>query len=70
MNVTDANAYSLFSFLKFDTYWVDTLALHLDYDKSFKNLSLPTHPSLCIAILENTGALYALASPDSIDLDS
>jgi hypothetical protein len=63
------NAYFLVSFLNISIRWVDTLALHLDYDKSSRILSLFKYPSICIATLEATGALYAFASPDSPDLD-
>jgi hypothetical protein len=69
INVAEMNAYFLFSFLNVNINWVDTLALHLDYDKSSRTLSLFKYPSLCVATLETTGALYAFASPDSSDLD-
>jgi hypothetical protein len=69
INVNEMNAYFLFSFLNVNISWVDTLALHLDYDKSTRTLSLFKYPSLCVATLETTGALYAFASPDSTDQD-
>jgi len=63
------NAHFLVSFLNISIRWVDTLALHLDYDKSSRALSLFKYSSLCAATLETTGALYAFASPDPSDLD-
>jgi hypothetical protein len=69
INVAEMNAYFLFSFLNVGIRWVDTLALHLDYDKSSRTLSIFKYPSLCVATLETTGALYAFASPDSTNMD-
>ena len=69
INVTEMNAYCLFSYLNVKINWVDTLALHLDYDKSSRTLSLFKYPSLCVATLETNGALYAFSSPDSSGLD-
>ena len=69
IKAVEMNAYFLVSFLNISIRWVDTLALHLDYDKSSRTLSLFKYPSLCAATLETTGALYAFASPDSSDLD-
>ena len=57
INVNEMNAYFLFSILNVNISWVDTLALHLDYDKSTRTLSLFKYPSLCVATLETTGAL-------------
>jgi hypothetical protein len=69
IKATEMNAYFLASCLNISIRWVDTLALHLDYDKSSGTLSLFKYPSLCAATLETTGALYAFASPDSSDPD-
>jgi hypothetical protein len=49
--------------------WVDTLALHLDYDKSSRTLSLFRYPSFCIAMLQSKGALYAFATTESNPVD-
>lgn len=69
IKVDEMNAHFLFSFLNVNISWVDTLALHLDYDKSSRTLSLFKYPSMCVATLETTGALYAFASPDPSGLD-
>lgn len=69
INANEMNVWFLFSFLNVNISWVDTLALHLDYDKSSRTLSLFKYPSLCLATLETTGALYAFASPNSTDPD-
>ncbi|KAI9853127.1 MAG: hypothetical protein M1824_001540 [Vezdaea acicularis] len=65
----DTNAYLLHSILRVEIRWVDTLAAHLDYDKSSRTLSLFRYPSFCIAMLQSKGALYAFAStePDPVD---
>jgi hypothetical protein len=45
--------------------WVDTLALHLDYDKSNRTLSLFAYPSVCAeARLTDHGAVFAFASTE------
>lgn len=69
IKAAEMNAYFLVSFLNISIRWVDTFALHLDYDKASKTLSLFKYPSICAATLETTGALYAFASLDSSDLD-
>lgn len=69
IKAAEMNAYFLVSFLNISIKWVDTLALHLDYDKTSRTLSLFKYPSICAATLETTGALYAFASLDSSDLD-
>lgn len=45
------NAYMLRTLLRVRFRWVDTLALHLDYDKSTRTLSLFAFPSMCVAHL-------------------
>jgi hypothetical protein len=70
INVAEMNAYFLCNFLSISINWVDTLALHLDYDKSSKTLSIFRFPSLCVVTLENSGALYAFASPDPNEVDA
>lgn len=69
IKAAEMNAYFLVSFLNTSIRWVDTFALHLDYDKASRTLSLFKYPSICAATLETTGALYAFASPDTSDLD-
>lgn len=65
----DTNAYLLHTLLRVEIRWVDTLALHLDYDKSSRTLSLFRYPSFCIAMLQSKGALYAFASTESDAVD-
>lgn len=62
INPQETNAHLLQVLLRIDIRWVDTLALHLDYDKSTRTLSLFRYPSFCIAMLQSRGALYSLAS--------
>lgn len=69
IKAAEMNAYLLISFLNISIRWVDTFALHLDYDKASRTLSLFKYPSICAATLETAGALYAFASPDTSDLD-
>lgn len=45
------NAYLLHTLLRVRFRWVDSLALHLDYDKSTRTLSLFAFPSMCVAHL-------------------
>lgn len=65
----EMNICPLVSFLNVGINWVESLALHLDYDKASRTLSLFKYPSLCLATIETNGALYAFASPDPADLD-
>lgn len=60
----ETNAHFLQMLLRVDICWVDTLALHLEYDKSTRTLSLFRYPSLCVAMLESGGALYSFASTE------
>ncbi|CAK7200405.1 hypothetical protein SEUCBS139899_003100 [Sporothrix eucalyptigena] len=46
------NAYLLSTLMRVKFRWVDTLALHLDYDKSTRTLSLFSFPSICVAHLQ------------------
>ncbi len=43
-------------------HWVETIALHLDYDQATRTLSLFRFPSFCVAILRSDGTLYSFAS--------
>ncbi|EFW99309.1 hypothetical protein CMQ_5730 [Grosmannia clavigera kw1407] len=60
------NAYLLHSLLRCKFRWVDTLALHLDYDKSTRTLSLFCFPSMCASQLQcnRCGAIFAFASTE------
>lgn len=65
----DVNAYLIHTLLRVEFRWVDTLAHHLDYDKSTRTLSLFRHPSFCLAMLESGGALFSFASVEQCPLD-
>lgn len=65
----DVNAYLLHTLLRVNIQWVDTLSLHLDYDKSTKSLSIFRHPSFCLAMLQSKGAIYSFASTESDPID-
>ena len=60
----EVNADLLHALLRVDFRWVDTMALHLDYDSSTRTLSLFRYPSLCVAMLQSEGALYSFASTE------
>ncbi|PLB54770.1 hypothetical protein P170DRAFT_421424 [Aspergillus steynii IBT 23096] len=63
----ETNAYLLQTLLRVRIRWVDTLALHLDYDKSSKTLSIFAYPSFCLSTLHAGGLLYSFASIDHGD---
>ena len=58
----ETNAYLLHVLLHVNIQWVDSLSLHLDYDKSSKTLSLFSYPSFCLEMLHTHGAIYSFAS--------
>jgi hypothetical protein len=65
---TETNAYLLDRLLRVQVRWVDSLARHLDYDKSSRTLSLFRRPSARVAMLRfgATGAaIFAFASDES-----
>ena len=59
---TETNAYLLHTLLRVQIRWVDALALHLDYDKSSRTLSLFSYPSFCLEMLHSNGMVYSFAS--------
>ena len=65
----ETNAYHLYTLLHVQICWVDCLALHLDYNKSERKLSLFMYPSFCIAALKSHGAIYAFASTEKRSFD-
>ena len=69
LSSSDTNAYLLHTLLRVDIRWVDTLALHLDYDKSSRTLSIFRYPSFCIAMLQSKGAIYSFASKEPHPVD-
>lgn len=66
---SDINAYLLHTLLRVNIRWVDTLCLHLDYDKSTRSLSIFRYPSFCVAMLQSKGAIYSFASTEPYPVD-
>lgn len=64
INPLEVNAHFLHSLLRVRFRWVDSLALHLDYDRSTRTLSLFRYPSVCIHMLLSQGAVYSFASAE------
>ena len=62
LNPAETNMYFLRSILQVKVRWVDTLAQHLDYDRSSRTLSLFSYPSFCAAMLQSKGTLHAFAT--------
>lgn len=58
----ETNAYLLHVLLHVHIQWVDSLSLHLDYDKSSRTLSLFSYPSFCLEMLHTHGVIYSFAS--------
>lgn len=58
----ETNAYLLHVLLHVHIQWVDSLCLHLDYDKSSRTLSLFSFPSFCLEMLHTHGVIYSFAS--------
>ncbi|KAK0639178.1 hypothetical protein B0T16DRAFT_462878 [Cercophora newfieldiana] len=64
----ELNTYLLHTLLDVRFRWVDTLALHLDYDKSSRTLCLFAFPSACAAQLrDRSGAIFAFGSTEGRD---
>lgn len=66
----EINAYLLQTLLHVRFRWVDSLALHLDYDKSTQTLSLFRYPSLCATMLKREPAtIFSFASVEQFSAD-
>lgn len=65
----ETNAYLLYNLLRVRIRWVESLALHLDYDKSSRTLSLFSYPSFCLHMLLSEGPIYAFGSIVEDDID-
>lgn len=65
----ETNAYLLHVLLHVNIQWVDSLSLHLDYDKSSRTLSLFSYPSFCLEMLHTRGVVYSFASIDGPCID-
>lgn len=65
----ETNAYLLHTLLRVHIRWVDSLALHLDYDKSSRTLSLFSYPSFCLEMLHSGGIVYSFASIEGYGAD-
>ncbi|CAP95159.1 hypothetical protein PCH_Pc21g02620 [Penicillium rubens Wisconsin 54-1255] len=59
----ETNTYLLHVLLRVQIRWVDTLALHLDHDKSTKALSLFSYPSFCLEMPRSHGLIYSFSTP-------
>ena len=60
---TKFNIQVLSSLLRIRVQWVDTIALHLDYDQTTRTLSLFRYPSFCVHQYMG-GGIHAFASSD------
>lgn len=69
LNPSEMNAHFLHTILQIEIRWVDTLSLHLDYDKSTRTLSIFRYPSFCLAMLHSKGTVYAFEDRDKISID-
>ena len=65
----DTNIHNLHNLLNTSIHWTDTLALHLDFDKSARTLTLFSSPSICLDMLKHHGSIYSFASTDSSTID-
>lgn len=65
----EMNVYLLHTLLRVQIKWVDTLSLHLDFDKSSRTLSLFSCPSFCVQMLQSRGTIHAFASTDQSAFD-
>jgi hypothetical protein len=65
----ETNAYFLISILRVKVRWVDSLSMHLDYDKSTRTISLFSRPSFCLLMLESRGPIFAFASTELAAVD-
>ncbi|RYC82118.1 hypothetical protein BFJ63_vAg14979 [Fusarium oxysporum f. sp. narcissi] len=67
---SEVNAYLLHTLLGVRFRWVDSIALHLDYDKSSRTLSIFCFPSICASQLESrSGTIFAFASTEKNGVD-
>ena len=68
LDPAETNAYHL-ALLHVRIRWVDCLALHLDYNKSSRTLSLFSCPSFCVAMLQSKGTIFSFASLENNSFD-
>ena len=61
---TKFNIQILSTLLRIRVQWVDTLALHLDYDQTTRTLSLFRYPSFCVNECSSYGVIYSFASSE------
>ena len=66
---TNFNIQVLSNVLRLRVQWVDTLALHLDYDQTTRTLSLFRYPSFCVNECSNYGVIYSFASSERRSTD-
>lgn len=66
---TETNAHLLHVLLNVRIQWVDMLALHLDYDKSSRTLSVFGYPSFCLEVLHSRGIIFSFSSVEESSYD-
>lgn len=69
LNPLEMNAHLLHTLLQVEIRWVDTISLHLDFDKSSRTLSIFRYPSFCLSMLQSRRAVYAFADADRTNYD-
>ncbi|KAF2811120.1 uncharacterized protein BDZ99DRAFT_508447 [Mytilinidion resinicola] len=69
LNPAEMNAHLLLTLLHVRIRWVDCLALHLDYNKSSRTLSLFSCPSFYVAMLQSKGTIFSFASTEKKSFD-
>ncbi|KAF2468653.1 uncharacterized protein BDR25DRAFT_264460 [Lindgomyces ingoldianus] len=69
LDPSETNAHLLMALLHVRIRWVDCLALHLDYNKSSRTLSLFSYPSFCVAMLQSKGTIFSFASTEKRSFD-
>ncbi len=69
LNPAETNIHLLLTLLHVKIRWVDCLALHLDYNKSTRTLSLFSCPSFCVAMLQSRGTIFSFASTEKQSFD-
>jgi hypothetical protein len=68
LDPAETNAHLLLTLLHV-IRWVDSLALHLDYNRSSRTLSLFRFPSFRAAMLQSRGPIFSFASLEKRSFD-
>ncbi|KAF2190686.1 hypothetical protein K469DRAFT_733374 [Zopfia rhizophila CBS 207.26] len=69
LDPAETNTHLLLTLLHVRIRWVDCLALHLDYNKSSRTLSLFSCPSFCVAMLQSKGTIFSFANTEKNSFD-